>query len=187
MKEVVIILILILLAFFFGYLFSRHLNNESKKATVNSSFIEARLAECSDLTTCNLEYVDLVKYVSGTIPLFTKRSFSMIYQANIRAGIDLSEAKVTMTNKETIVTLPETKIQSIDVDTETLRFYDEHFALFSWNDKEDISNAIKMAREDATEHANLDRLRDQARQQAEAVITKLIEPTLSDGRKLVIK
>jgi len=186
MKELFWALIIIVIAFLLGVLVSRSLNKKQKAPTINSTIIEARLAECSDLTTCNLEYVDLVKYTSGSIPLFTKRSFSMIYQANIRAGIDLSQAQVQVNEKEVIIKLPETVIQSIDVNTESLRFYDEHFALFSWSDKRDISEAIKMAREDAIEHAQLDRLRDNARTQAENVVTKLLKPSVGDKELKVI-
>ena len=145
------------------------------------------LADCSDLTTCNLEYVDLVKYENGTIPFISKRSFSMIYQANIRAGVDLNQCEITVSPSTVKIKLPETEIQSIDVDTDSLRFYDEHFALFNWNEKEDISAALKAAREDAEKNANLEKLKIQARRQAETVIYKLIKPVLDEGRKLIVE
>ena len=182
MNNVILTILVIVLSFVLGMVISHSMAAKKKKAEITTDFLESKLSECSDLTTCSLEYVNLVKYKEGSLPLLTKRSFSMIYSAVIRAGIDLSMAKVTVAPQKITVTL-ETTIQSIDVDTDSLRFYDEHNALFNWNDKEDISEAIKAARKDVEQNADLDRLKNQARRQAVLVVTKLIEP-LAQGREL---
>lgn len=187
MKTVILALIFVLLGAVIGYLLFKLQSTKSKKEVITSSFIESKLADCSDLTTCNLEYVDLVKYENGTIPFISKRSFSMIYQANIRAGVDLNQCVIDVSPTTVRIKLPETQIQSIEVDTDSLRFYDEHFALFNWNDKEDISAALKAAREDAEKNANLEKLKIQARRQAETVIYKLVKPVIDDGRKLIVE
>lgn len=174
-----------IVSFAAGMLAAWLLQTRKKKNTVSSTMIESRLADCSDLTTCSLVYVDLVKYSAGSIPLITKKAFSMIYQANIRAGIDLSQAKVEVLPRTITIHLPDTVVQSIEVDTDTLRFYDERLALFNWSHKEDIGTAITAARKDAEEHANLDHLKNQARAQAEKVIAKLIEP-LASGREIIV-
>lgn len=168
-----------------GFLLACVYLNHKKKTSINSTVIQSRIAECSDLTTCNLVYVDLVKYTEGSIPLITKKAFSMIYQANIRAGIDLSLAKVEVTPRTVTIQLPETTIQSIEVDTNTLRFYDEKLALFNWSHKEDISSAITAARKDAEANANLGSLKIQARVQADKVLEKLLNP-LIEGREVII-
>ncbi|MBP3892194.1 MAG: DUF4230 domain-containing protein [Solobacterium sp.] len=186
MSKPIVVIILILAGIVIGFLVAQLVQRQKKKTSITSSLIESRLSDCSDLTTTNLMYVDLVKYEDGTIPWMTKKSFSMIYQANIRAGIDLSKAIVKVTPKTVRIEMPETEIQSIEIDTDSLRFYDEHFALFNWNNKEDISNAIQMAREDAQKHIDFEQLKAQARKQAEAVISKLIKPTIGSGRTLEI-
>jgi hypothetical protein len=187
LKDLILIVVALALSFLFGFAVNRHFASKNKTPEVTSSFLESRLADCSELTTCQLEYVDLVKYSQGSIPLMTKKSFSMIYQANIRAGVDLSLAKVTLTPSSIRIKLPQTEIQSITVNTDSLRFYDEHFALFNWSDKEDIALAIKAAREDVEKNADLERLKAQARRQAEAVILQLIKPTVKDDRQVIIE
>ena len=187
MKTFIIIVLLLILGFVVGYFLDHYLTLKRKKESITSTMLESRLADCSDLTTCNLVYVDLVKYEQGTIPLVTKKSFSMIYEANIRAGIDLGQAEVRVSPSNVIINLPETEVQSIEVDTKTLRFYDERLALFNWSNKEDIASAIQAAREDAEQHANLDKLKAQARKQAENVIYKLIRPIVDDGREIIIQ
>lgn len=186
MKSIVLTILLVLLGIVFGMVLEKYLQTRKKNAHVSSTFIESKLAECSDLTTCNLAYVDLVKFSEGSIPLLTKKSFSMIYQANIRAGVELNKAKVKVTPNTVTITLPDTEVQSIDVDTDTLRFYDEHLALLNWTNKEDISSAIAAAREDAQKNANTDKLKKEARTQAEKVISRLIAPVIDGEKQLII-
>ena len=90
-----------------------------------------------------------------------------------------------VTPRTVTIHLPQTEVQSIEVDTNTLRFYDERLALFNWSHKEDIGSAITAAKKDAEEHANLDTLKNQARGQAEKVLTKLIEP-MTEGREVIV-
>lgn len=187
MDKIIIALLLIVIGLLLGVFVSNYINRKKKSETITSSLISEKLSDCSDLTTCNLVYVDLVKYAQGSIPLVTKKAFSMIYSANIRAGIDLNEAKVNVSPTTVTITLPETEIQSIEVDTSSLRFYDERFALFNWQNKEDIAAAIAAARKDAETNVNIEKLKLQARKQAETVIYKLIEPAIDGTKNLVVK
>lgn len=57
-------------------------------AKLDSSAITAQLRELSSLSTAELEYRGLVRYQDGDIPLLTKKAFTMIYDAHIKAGID---------------------------------------------------------------------------------------------------
>ena len=186
MDKILIALLLIIIGILLGIYINNYFARKRNKESVTSSLITQRLEDCSDLTTCNLVYVDLVKYEQGTIPLVTKKSFSMIYSANIRAGVDLSKVDVDVTPSTVHVKLPETEIQSIEVDTKSLRFYDEKLALFNWSNKEDIAAAISAARADAESKVDLEKLKEQAHAQAQRVVRKLIEPSLDSGRKLIV-
>lgn len=186
-NQITIILLLLVIGLILGLWLSHSISSRKKKTRISLSYIQSRLSEASDLTTCNLEYVGLIKYASGSIPLMTKKSFSMIYKANVRAGIDLSQAKVSQNGSEIHVSLPASEIQSIDVDTDSLKFYDEHSALFNWDKKEDISIAVKAAREDVEKNASLDSLKSKADAQAQAVIVQLIEPLVGPDQKLIIE
>ncbi len=187
MDKIIIALLLVVIGLLLGVFMANYMYRKRKGESITSSLISERLSDCSDLTTCNLVYVDLVKYEQGTIPLVTKKAFSMIYSANIRAGIDLNEAEVKVNPTTVTVTLPETVIQSIEVDTSSLRFYDEKLALFNWQNKEDIAAAIAAARKDAENNVNIEKLKIQARKQAETVVYKLIEPAIDGSKKLVVK
>jgi len=185
MKDLLYALVLVVLLVALGFLLAKTLKNKDNKVQVDSAMIQSKLAECSDLTTCNLQYVDLVKFSSGDNSLNDQEKFLDDLPGQYKGRIDLSLAKVEAHNKKIVVYLPETEIQSIDVDTDSLRFYDEHFALFSWNEREDISEAIRMAREDILTHADLNQLKAQARKQAETVIYKLVSP-VNDEKEIEI-
>ena len=163
-----------------GFLGARLLNKEPK-VTVSATSIEERLSKCSSLTTARLDYRGIIKYSKGEIDFITKKSFSMIYDAHIKAGIDLSQAEVKVSGKEIQVKLPSPKIQDISIDSDSLEFYDEKFALFNWTNKEDTTKAIAYAKEDASAKAGQTDILTQAREQAVTVIETLIQPIADDS------
>lgn len=186
-SKLIIFLLVLILGIVLGIWISRELQARKKRDRMSVSFIEAKLSDCSDLTTCSLEYVGLVKYENGTIPFMTKKSFSMIYQANIRAGVDLADAVVTMGADHVKVQLPEATVQVLNIDTENLKFYDEHFALFNWDRKEDLGLAVKAARDDVEQNAHLEDLKKQAYRQAKTIIYRFLEPSLEKGKQLIVE
>lgn len=157
-----------------GFLSARLLDKE--KVTVSASSIEERLSKCSSLTTARLEYRGMIKYEEGDIPYINKKSFSMIYDAHIKAGIDLSKANVEVTGKKIKVTVPAAEIQDIVVAPDSLEFYDEKLALFNWTDREDTAKAMEYAKQDAAAKADQTDILAQASDQAKTVIETLIAP-----------
>lgn len=167
-----------------GFFSARYLDSK-KEPKVSAAMITEQLSQCSELATARLDYRGLIQYTDGEIPLINQKSFSMVYNAKIKAGIDLSEAKVTISNKTIKVTLPNPEILDVTVDSDSLEFYDEQFALFNWTNKEDTAKALGYAREDAQEKAGQTELLEEARKQAETVINTLIVPiTDSDEYKV---
>ena len=162
-----------------GFLSARLLDKE--KITVSASSIEERLSKCSSLTTARLDHRGMIKYEEGDIPYINKKSFSMIYDAHIKAGIDLSQAKVEVNGKKIKVTVPAPEIQDIVVSPDSLEFYDEKLALFNWTDREDTAKAMEYAEQDAAAKASQTDILTQASDQAKTVINTLITP-ISDSK-----
>ena len=156
-----------------GFWFARLLDRASEPG-VNATSIREEISRCSELATARLDYRGLIKYSDGDIPLINQKSFSMIYDATIRAGIDLSQAEVEVSGNTITVTLPAPQILDITVDPDSLEFYDEQFALFNWTDKEDTTEAMSYAREDAEEKAGQEGLLEEASEQAKNVIETLV-------------
>lgn len=105
----------------------------------------------------------------------------MIYDAHIKAGVDLSKATVSISNDTIKITVPKAEIQDVTVDSDTLEFYDEQFALFNWTDKSDTAKAMEYAKEDAKVKAAATDILTQAKEQAKTVIETLIVPITADS------
>lgn len=163
-----------------GFLGARLLDKEDD-VKISAASIEEKLSKCSDLTTARLNYRGIIRYEDGDIQFINKKSFSMIYDAHIKAGIDLSQADVSVNGKKITVTIPKPEIQDIVVDPDSLEFYDEKFALFNWTKKEDTTEAMAAAKKDAEERAEQTELIGQAAEQARTVITTLLTPVAEEG------
>ncbi len=164
-----------------GFLSARLLEKDDN-IKVSATSIAERLSKCSDLTTARLDYRGIIKYEDGDIQYLNKKSFSMIYDAHIKAGIDLSKASVEVHGKKITVMVPKPEVQDIIVDSDSLEFYDEKFALFNWTEKEDTVKAMEYAKKDAEEKVSQTELLKQASKQAEAVIENLLLPITEDTK-----
>ncbi len=160
--------------------------NTPKEPELTSSFINGKLEAVSELTTAKLTYTGLIKYSEGSIPFLTQNSFSMIYTATVRAGIDLSKAVVEITEEEVVIMLPACEIQSVDIDEESIEFYDEKWALFNRSTKEDAIDMVSAAKEDVTKKADIESLLESASLQTKALVRGLLEDTIGE-RNLVIQ
>lgn len=170
---IVVIAVVALIAV--GYMAAR-LQAKNAEPDVSVTSIEEQLVMCSELATARLDYRGLVTYSDGDIPLINQKSFSMIFDASIKAGIRLEQAKVEVNGKTIRVELPAPEILDITVDSDSLEFYDEQFALFNWTKKEDTQTAIGYARENAEEKAKLSGILDEAKEQAETVVRTMLLP-----------
>nr|WP_242980708.1 DUF4230 domain-containing protein [Blautia argi] len=119
-------------------------------------------------------YRGLVRYSQGEITFLTKKEFTMIYDASVKAGVDLKQVQIDIKGNNISVTLPKAEIQDITIDPGSLEFYDEKFALFNFQDREDTVEALQYAKEDITEHVENTDLLKTAEERAKTVITGLI-------------
>ncbi len=155
------------------------------KPQLTSTTINQQLANCSKLTTAELTYNGLVRFSEGDIPLINQNSFSMIYTATATAGIDISKAESTVTDTEIIITLPPCEVQEINVNPDSLEFFDEKTSLFNPSKKTDVVTAIQYAENDVKTKADLDSLINRAKSQTELIINGIIKP-IAEGRNITI-
>lgn len=182
---ILFIVVVILFGVFAGFKAGRMVYKDTQPE-ITTAYISGKINGVSELTTAEMLYSGLVIYSEGEIPLLTQKGFSMRYTANIRAGIDFSEISIKVTDSKVVVKVPEAKVQSIDVDPDSIEFYDERYALFNWTDKRDVVDAISISKEDATAHANVEELIKKAYVQTGTVIKNILEGSVGD-RELVIE
>lgn len=157
---------------------------ERKKLT--NTIVSKRLEGISELCTAQMKYTGLITVSEGTIPFITKKGFSMAYSAEVKAGIDMRNLMIEVTDDKVVIQYPAAEIVTLHVLPESLKFYDEKKALLNKDSKSDVSEAIVEAEKDLKENSDMDDLLALASGRAELVFNSLLSDLL-DGRELVLK
>jgi len=181
-----IILIVVAVALIMGGVWLKTFLFGKSEPKITTDYITGKLDVASELTTAELTYTGLVTFEDGSIPFLTKKGFTMKYTATVEAGIDFSKIEVDVSGKTVKVTLPETEIQSVKVDPNSIDFYDESFALFNWKDNEDVSDAIARAESDIQNNADMESLKKKSEMQTEKLIRGILEGAIGE-RELIIE
>lgn len=177
-KLLVIISITCILSLIGVGVLAAQLMNKNKEPKVTASSISQRLTALSELATSQLEYRGIIRYEEGDITFINKKSYTMLYDAKIKAGIDLSTAVINIKGDVVEVTLPEAKILDININPDTLEFYDEKNSLFNWDNKQDAVTALQLAHEDADKKIDQVELLNTASSQAKLVIQHILLPAV---------
>lgn len=145
----------------------------SAQPSIDETVVTKQLKACSDLATSKMMYRGLVTYTSGNIELWDKKSFQMIYDAEIKAGVDMSEADVSMDGKRIEISLPAATIQDVSIDPDSVKIYDQKYSLLNWSDRSDTSAAMSEAKADAREAAEKSDMAGQTDTQARAIVKQM--------------
>lgn len=177
-------IVIILAIISFGVFFI--LNNEEE---IDTSYIIAKLENSSELTTVKLNYTGMTEYKDSGIKIINRSDFVMVYDATARVGIDVKEIKVEVDNIKNIVwlTIPKARILDVKVDAGNIKYFDEKFALFNVDSKEDANKAIYLAEQGATTELAGMGILEMANNQAEALIKGLLQDIVSQNYKIKIK
>ncbi len=158
---------------------------QKKDPEITGSFISDKLEVVSELTTAKLTYNGLVYYSDGSIPLLTQKSFTMTYRAQVRAGVDLSQAEIKITDSELQLTLPAVEIQETVIDSDSIQFFDEKAAILNWGKKTDVLDGMSVAKEDVEKNVDFDSLKSEAKTQTKKLLTGLFSGIIGE-RDLVV-
>ena len=148
---------------------------------LDTTTVTSQLVKCQDLVTAKLEYRGLVTYEEGDIDWINKKGFTMVYDATVAAGVDLSKADVSVDGRDVKIVLPQAKMTSASIDPDSLKFYDEKSALFNWQNKTDTAEALKLAKKDAKKKIDESALIATANDQAKSAVETLFAPFTGDN------
>lgn len=149
-----------------------------KEPKLTSEFISGKIREVSDLIAAELIYNGMLKVTQGQIPFITEKGFTMTYSAHVRSSIDISQIVIEVNGNNVSIQLPDSVIHSIDVDPDSIQFYDNKYSLFNWHDKGDVVEAIRTAKEDAEKNADIELLKRKAEKNARKVLSEVLSSTL---------
>ena len=112
---------------------------------------------------------------------FTTKKFILSYDGKIKAGVDLSRAEVSVSGTEVTVRLPEAEILSHEIDEDSVEIFDEKTSIFNPFTVEDFT-AFQADQKAAMEEKALAKgLLTEGREQAQASVRALVEPSLPEG------
>ena len=159
------------------------------KAKVNTDYLVTILEKSSELTTAKLNYTGISQYEDTGIPIINRSDFIMVYKATARAGIDVKKIEINQntSNKTIYVTLPKAEVFDVKVDTSSIKYFDEGFALLNVNEKEDNNKAIALAEEAAKKEVENIGVLEMANSQAATLIKGLLKDTIPSEYNLEIK
>lgn len=150
--------------------------------TLSADYVTAKLTEASELTTAKLVYTGVADYSDDGIPVLTKADFTMVYEATVRAGIDVEKIQTEVDDENRIVWLsvPSAEVLDVKVHSDTIRYFNESITLFNPNEKEDSDKAQALAEQDAQAHAGEMGILELANQQAETLVKGILEGCVLD-------
>lgn len=159
---------------------------------LSSVVLEQRLADISELATVTYAYTNMAQFQSSsefygvTLP-FTTKSFILTYDGEIKAGVDLSKAKIETGVSSVTVTLPEAEILSHEIDQDSIEVFDEKTSIFNPFTVEDYS-AFQRDQTAAMEQKATDRgLLTQAREKAVNAVTELLSQVVPQTYTLKVE
>lgn len=160
------------------------LNNWEAKADVE--YMNNLLQKSSELTSAKLTLTGIADYKDEGIPILNRSDFIMVFDATVRAGIDIKKVKVESddNNKIVYVNIPKAEVQDVKVDPKNIRYFDEKLALFNVNEKEDANKAQVFAEKKAVENAVNTGILEFADAQAKTLIKGILSDAIPKGYKL---
>lgn len=152
---------------------------------IDVTYVGNKLEAISELATAKMTYNGIIHFEEGNIPIITKKEFYMSYRVSLKAGFDLSKAKIVVTDHTVTIDLPEAEIYEPNVDEKSFQFFDKSIGIFSSEEMSDLAQAISEAKADALAQPETQEMKSKAEEQAVILLTALLEGQIGE-RDLII-
>ena len=152
---------------------------------IDVTYVGNKLEAISELATAKMTYNGIIHFEEGNIPIITKKEFYMSYRVSLKAGFDLSKAKIVVTDHTVTIDLPEAEIYEPNVDEKSFQFFDKSIGIFSSEEMSDLAQAISEAKSDALAQPETQEMKSKAEEQAVILLTALLEGQIGE-RDLII-
>lgn len=161
----------------------------NKEASADFTYLNLLLEKSSELTTAKLKITGIENYKDAGAMIINRSDFIMVYSATIRAGVELKEVKIEPNTiaKEIVIVMPKAKVFDCHVNQNEIKYFDEKFALFNVDSKEDANKACALAEQDGIKEAEATGILEFAETEAEYVVKDILTPALPDGYTLTVK
>lgn len=181
------IVIVCLGCFFVG----KSIGNSNGIEKMSAVVLENRLTEINELASVTYSYTNMAEFENskdfyGMKVPFTTKSFILTYDGEIKAGVDMSEAEVSVRGKTVTITLPEAKILSHEMNEDSIEVFDESTSIFNPFKVEDYKSFCKDQKEEMEKKAEEKGLLTEARKKAAKSIKGIFAQVLDDDYTLKV-
>ena len=153
----------------------------SEKTQVSSETVEMELKNIGELAThagyyTNVQVIKSSRQIFGVdIPL-TQSQFIFSYDGVVKAGVDFADIEIGVDEGrgQIVVTLPEVKVLSNEIDLDSLEIYDESNNIFHPLNIDDINVSLIEMQEESEAKAIENGLLENARENAEALLRGML-------------
>ncbi len=153
----------------------------SEKTQVSSETVEMELKNIGELAThagyyTNVQVIKSARQIFGVdIPL-TQSQFIFSYDGVVKAGVDFADIEIGVDEGrgQIVVTLPEIKVLSNEIDLDSLEIYDESNNIFHPLNIDDINVSLIEMQEESEAKAIENGLLESARANAEALLRGML-------------
>ena len=149
--------------------------NETK--VVNTQMLVNELKNVEELASLSFKYTNYTEAsesndLAGIKLPFTSNEFVLVYQGEIKLGVDMSQADVKLLGTKATITLPKPKVLSDEIDEESVKYYDlknDIFNQIQWEDRQAARKELKkQTRESELMQENLVKAGDNAKESVKA-------------------
>ena len=152
---------------------------------IDVAYIGNKLESISELATAKMTYNGIIHFEEGKIPLITKKEFYMSYRVSMKAGFNLEQAEINVTEHTVTIDLPEAEIYEPTMYEDSLQLFDKSFSIFNPEKIEDLAQAISEAKADALAQPETQEMKARAEEQAVLLLTALLDGQIG-ARDLII-
>lgn len=156
------------------------------EASLDNKTLLSKITKSSELTTAKINFTGMAEFKDAGIAFLNSSDFNMVYEATANIGIDLEkvDVKTNKVAKTVTVHLPHTSVLNVNIDLNTIKYFDTHFSLFNIDQKEDANEANALAVEAAKEEISQMGVIELADEQAKALIKNILIDAIPDDYKI---
>lgn len=149
--------------------------------TRTSETVDLRMDSIGELATqvayyTNVQVIENSKELFGHAVPLTKSKYVFSYDGTLKAGVDFAETDISVdeTTHTISVKMPETRIISNEIDTNSMQVYDESRNIFSPLKMDDINVSFATLREESEAKALSNGILENAKENAMALVKNFI-------------
>ena len=191
LKYAVIAILLCVAVGLGGFLLGMHADS-GRIQNFSTVVLQNELTAMQELGTMTYAYTELGKYETKnefygvTLP-FTTSSFILTYEGEIKAGVDMAQAKVAREGQTIRVSLPAAQILSHEIDEKSVQLYDEKTSIFNPFTVKDYTAFYADQKAKVEEKALARGLLAEAEKQAAVVVKGFLTETAAVGYEIEVK